>query len=114
MSLKSIAVFLCAAAVLLGQSITSGLVGTIHDNSGAVVPNATIAARNIATNTRASTKSDASGKYVLLQLAPGAYEVEIEAQGFKKYVQSGVILELQQQALLDATLSVGQLTEEVT
>jgi len=114
MSLKKVVLFLGVAAILLGQSITSSLVGTIHDNSGAVVPNATITARNIATNTRASAKSDPTGKYLLLQLAPGAYEVEIEAQGFKKYVQSGVVLELQQQALLDATLSVGQLTEVVT
>src|SRR4051812_36755535 len=114
MSLKRIALFLGATAVLLGQSITSSIVGTIHDNSGAVVPNATITARNTATNTRSTAKSDATGKYVLLQLAPGAYEVEIEAQGFKKHVQSGVVLELQQQALLDATLAVGQLTEVVT
>jgi hypothetical protein len=105
---------LCAASGLLAQSITSSLVGTVHDDSGAVVPNATITAVNVATNARGEARSDATGSYTLLQLTPGSYTVEITAPGFKKYVRTGLILELQQQARLDATLSVGQLNETVS
>src|SRR5205085_10258465 len=68
---------------------------------------------NVATNARLETKTDASGNYTLLQLTPGKYTVEIAAAGFKTYVSSGLELELQKQARLDATLSVGQVSETV-
>lgn len=114
MKTSRIVVLLCAAIGLLGQSITSSLIGTVHDDSGAVVPNATIIAINVANNARSEATSDATGSYTLLQLTPGSYTVEISAPGFKKYVRTGLTLELQQQARLDATLSVGQLNETVS
>ncbi len=103
-----------AAAALRGQSITSSLIGSVHDETGAVVPFAAVTAVDIATNARASSKTDASGDYLLLQLKPGSYTVEVEAAGFKKYIQSGIVLELQQQARLDVSLAIGQLAETVT
>jgi hypothetical protein len=111
---KVFASYLIAAAVVFSQSITSSLIGTVHDNSGAVVPNATITAINLATNARAETQTDSTGNFVLLQLKPGSYTVEVSAPGFKKYVRSGLVLELQQQARLDASLEVGQLSEAIT
>jgi hypothetical protein len=111
---KAFAIFVLAAAALRGQSITSSLIGSVHDETGAVVPFATVTSVDIATNARASSKTDASGDYLLLQLKPGSYTVEVEAAGFKKYIQSGIVLELQQQARLDVSLAVGQLAETVT
>lgn len=109
-----ILLLVCIAGYVLAQSITSGIVGTVIDDSGAVVPNAVVTAINPDTNSRAEARTDASGNYVLLQLKPGSYTVEISAPGFKKYVRSGIILELQQQARLDATLAVGQVNDTVT
>src|SRR5437764_14464979 len=107
-------VLLCAAAgVMRSQSITSSLIGIVRDDSGAVAPNATVTATNVATNARLETRTDASGNYTLLQLVPGKYTVEITAAGFKTYVTSGLELELQKQARLDVTLAVGQVTETV-
>ncbi len=114
MSCKLLCALLLPGAFLFAQSITSSLIGTVHDNTGAVVPNATVAAIELATNARSETRTDANGDYVLLQLKPGSYTVEISASGFKKYVRSGVVLELQQQARLDASLEIGQLSEAVT
>jgi len=111
---KEFIIFLIASAILLSQSITSSLIGTVHDNSGAVVPNATVTAVNLATNARSEAQTDSAGNFVLLQLKPGSYTVEISAPGFKKYVRSGLVLELQQQARLDASLEVGQLSEAIT
>src|SRR5690242_3297096 len=111
---RTVFVVLLCATFLLGQSITSSLVGTVRDDSGAVVPNATITATNVATNARGEAKSDANGSYTLLQLTPGSYTVEISAPGFKKYIRTGLILELQQQARLDAILAVGQLNETIS
>src|SRR5690242_4519896 len=111
---KTFSLLLVVSAVLLSQSITSSLIGIIRDDSGGVVPNATVTAINLATNAHVETKTDAGGNYILLQLTPGKYTVEIAAPGFKTYVSSGLELELQKQARLDATLSVGQLTETVS
>ena len=105
-----------AAALLpcMAQSITAGLVGTVRDPSGAVIPAATITATNVATNSRGTTHADSNGNYVLLGLEPGSYMVEISAAGFKKYVRSGVALELQQKAELDVSLEVGAASDTVT
>src|SRR4051794_29246474 len=108
------ALFFIAAAIASAQSITSSIIGTVHDESGAVVPNAAITATNLATNAHSEAKADLNGNFVLLQLTPGSYTVEITAPGFRKYVRSGLVLELQQQPRIDATLTVGQVTEAVS
>src|ERR1035441_949252 len=103
--------FLAAVSAVMGlmaQSITSSLIGTVTDSSGAVVPNATIIATNVATNARGQAKTDSYGNYLLLQLSPGSYTVEVSAQGFKRNLHSAIVLELQQQAQLDVKLEIGQ------
>ena len=105
---------LLSTAALLGQTITSSLVGTVRDSSGAVVPGAGVAVINQANNGRSQTKADASGAFVLLQLAPGSYNVEVESAGFRKYLRKGMVLELQQQANLDVSLEVGAVSDILT
>ena len=105
---------LLSTAALLGQTITSSLVGTVRDASGAVVPGAVVSVINLANNSRSQTKSDASGAFVLLQLTPGSYNVEVEGAGFRKYLRKGMLLELQQQANLDVSLEVGAVSDTLT
>jgi carboxypeptidase family protein len=102
------------AATLAGQSITSRIVGTVSDSSGAAVAGAAIVARNVDTNERIESRSGASGDYLLLNLKPGGYEVEVNAPGFKKYIRKGVRLQLEQESRLDVALELGQLSEAVT
>jgi len=59
---KGFAIFVLAAAALRGQSITSSLIGSVHDKTGAVVPFAPVTAVDIAINGRASSKTDASSR----------------------------------------------------
>ena len=99
---------------LMAQSITSSLIGTVTDSSGAVVPNATIIATNVATNARGQAATDSVGNYLLLQLSPGSYTVEVSAPGFKKSLHSAIVLELQEQARLDVKLEVGSASDTVT
>lgn len=106
--------FFFLTAILLSQSITSRIVGTVTDASGAVISGATVVARNIATNEKSEARSDTNGNYLLLNLKPGEYEVEVNASGFKKYVRTGVRLELQQESRLDVPLELGQVSEAVT
>src|SRR5262245_39838701 len=68
------------------QSNAADLQGFIKDTTGAVVPNATVTARNAATNVSRSTTSDDSGHYRIVNLPPNDYEITVEAQNFKKSV----------------------------
>ncbi|HZO56701.1 MAG TPA: TonB-dependent receptor [Bryobacteraceae bacterium] len=108
------AAFLYSGGTGRAQSFTASLFGTVTDSTGAGVPNAAIAAINLATNTRNEAKSDVSGKYNMPALTPGTYTIEATASGFKKFVQSNVELAVQQQAKVDLPLQVGELTESVT
>jgi len=59
-----------AALMLWGQAETGQIVGTVQDASGAVVPNVTVAAKNVATGTQRATTTNTSGVYVLPNLRP--------------------------------------------
>jgi len=96
-----------------GQATTAELSGTVEDASGAVVPGAQVIANNIATNIAHSTVSEKNGHYVVGQLPPGDYTITVEAKGFSKLVQTGLSLQVNQQAQLDLTLKVGAQTETV-
>ena len=105
---------LLPAAMLVAQTITSGMIGGVHDQTGAVVPAASVTAVNLESNARSETKTDSAGNFVLLQLAPGQYDLEVQAAGFRKYVRKGIVLELQQQAHMDIGLDIGQVSDAVT
>src|ERR1700757_5220864 len=70
------------AATAFGQS-TATLQGTVTDQKGGVVPNATVTARNEATSVERSTQTDSDGNYAIASLPVGAYTIEVQAQGFK-------------------------------
>jgi carboxypeptidase family protein/TonB-dependent receptor-like protein len=107
---------LLSSSVAFGQAQANAadLQGVVRDQSGAVVGGAAVTARNPATNTTKSTTSDDSGAYLIVNLTPGAYEVTVEANGFKKSVLPGVILTVGQRADLDIALEVGTVSEVVT
>src|SRR6266511_349697 len=76
---------LCASIALgQAQSDAADLRGFVHDQQNAVVPNATVTARNPATNTSRTVTSNESGFYQILNLPPGDYELTVEAPNFKK------------------------------
>lgn len=98
----------CAAQVASAE-----LSGTVLDSSGAVVSGAKVTATSLATNAARSSESGRDGGYFLTQLAPGDYTINVEANGFRKLVQTGLNLQINQQARLDLTLQVGQLADTV-
>src|SRR6185437_5499963 len=110
---------LCLVAALLlvcsrcPAQVSAELSGTVLDASGAVVPNAKVTANRIATNTALGTVSGKSGEYVIPALAPGDYTVTVDAPGFRKLVQSGISLQINQQATLNLTLEIGAASETV-
>lgn len=109
-------VVLCCAgrASVLAQAVNASLSGTVRDNSGAVIANATVAATNIATNLAYRAHTNSAGEYVILNLPAAHYRLEIDAPGFEHYTQLGITLNLSQKAQQDVTLVLGSATSTVT
>jgi len=86
---------------------TAQLNGTVHDQTGAVIPNAAVTITDESKGFSRSATSDAQGNYRLLLLPPGTYTVQATATGFNTYVSKNVILTTGEQGELPLSLSVG-------
>jgi len=110
---------LFALITVLGTShawaqFRSGIEGTVTDPSGAVVPNATVTAKDAATNVTRSTQTSAAGTYRIDTLGASTFDLTVSAQGFKTVVQKGILLETNQVRAVNLTLELGTTTTEVT
>jgi hypothetical protein len=95
------------------QVFTSGLSGVVTDPKGAAVPNASITIKNNERGDTRETKSSGDGRYVFSQLAPGVYQLSVEAPGFRKATGSNISLEASQVAEFNVALSVGDVAQNV-
>jgi Carboxypeptidase regulatory-like domain/TonB dependent receptor-like, beta-barrel len=109
-------VVLCflAAAILVAQSDRGTITGTVSDPAGAVVASAPIQARNVETGIVYEGASSTTGNFTLVQLPVGTYEVTVTVQGFKKYIRTGLQVQVAQTLRVDIPLEVGSATESVT
>jgi outer membrane receptor protein involved in Fe transport len=96
------------------QVLYGSLVGTVTDQSGAVVPGAQISATQIQTGQVRQDTTDQSGRYSIINLLPGTYNVAVDAKGFKKFSQQNLTVTPNVVSRTDVHLEVGQATEEVT
>ena len=103
-----------APAPTLFSGATGAISGTVTDPIGAVIPNATVQAKNRSTLMIYETKSDASGKYILRNVPAGFYEVRIDSPGFKSIVFSDVPVSSSNVTTLNVTLEVGAVADTVT
>ena len=92
---------------------TATVVGSVTDNTGAIVPGATINLVNNETKFSYNGVTNAEGGYYVPNLSPGTYILTIQAQGFKRYVREGVILRTSEQPRIDVQLEVGAVTESI-
>ena len=90
------------------------MLGTVTDASAAVVADAKLTARNLATNLTYTTNSTNAGNFRIPLLPPGEYELVVEKAGFGKYVRKPITLRLNQQAEFTVALQVASATEVVT
>src|SRR5512140_3090155 len=74
---------LLSAWAAAGQTTSGRIVGSIQDNTGAVVPGATVKAVNVETGAERSATSNAEGQYLLYPLAPGVYRMTAQMTGFQ-------------------------------
>jgi len=107
------ALLLCTGISPLFSQTTATIYGTVYDATGAPVPNANITATNIATNVSRKNTSGPDGSYSMTLLPVGTYRVEADAAGFKKFEQTGIILDVNRNARVDANLQLGAVSETV-
>ena len=103
---------LIASFAALAQS-TAQINGTIKDPSGAVLPGVEVTVNQTETGLMRSTVTDETGSYILPNLPIGPYRLEAVLPGFRTYVQTGIILQVNSNPAIDAILAVGQLTETI-
>jgi hypothetical protein len=104
---------LVCVAGIRAQDISASIHGVVTDESGGTVSGAKVTAINTDTGLMRGTVSGTQGAYVLLELPVGHYRLEAEAQGFKKYVQEGISLDVNQQATVAVRLAVGTAAQQI-
>ena len=115
LALSVVALLLLTPSLLQGQSTAyARLVGTVKDQTGAVLPGVEITAASRRTNvTRDAVTSD-RGDYLIDKLAPGLYDLRAELPGFKSQVSTGLRLEVNRVVRVDLILTPGEIAEQIT
>jgi hypothetical protein len=105
--------FTCCAGVWAQSAATSQITGTVLDPSGATVAEAQIKLTQTDTGLVRTAASGSDGRYVVPSLPIGPYKLEIGKQGFRTFVQTGIVLQVNTNPAIDAVLNVGSVTDQV-
>jgi hypothetical protein len=112
-TLTLIALALLFTGLALAQGQVGTLSGTVTDPAGAVVPGATVVARNLSTAVETSTTTTNAGAYTIPYLPAGTYTVRVTAAGFRTATAENVTVRVAQSQTEDIKLEVGAVTEQV-
>src|SRR5687767_10676905 len=93
------------------QSVSGTILGTVTDQSGAVISNAKVTVTNEGTGLTRTVITDRNGDYVVPSIPTGRYVVVAEVAGFKTLALSNIEVGVDQRARIDLKLEVGALTE---
>lgn len=110
---RVLTIALCASTAPSAQEIAGSIRGGVLDASGAAVSGVKLAAVQTETGLVRTATTDSQGAYVFVELPIGHYRIEAEAKGFKKYVQDGISLGVNQIATVEIRLAVGMPSQEV-
>src|SRR6188474_3534731 len=111
--LRGVLILLLTVSAAWAQG-TAQLSGTVRDESGAVLPGVTVTVTQTDTGLVRTFVTDDTGGYLLTNLPTGPYRLEVALQGFKTYVQTGIVLQVGGTPTINAVLGVGSLEESVT
>jgi hypothetical protein len=101
------------SAAALGQAASATISGTVQDATGGILPGVEVVVTNLDRGATRTTVSDDEGRYSTPELAPGNYEVEAALTGFQTAVRTGINLAVGRHAVVNLTLSIGEITERV-
>jgi len=105
--------FLTVSPVAFGQAVYGSIFGTVTDNTGAVVPGASVTVTDETKGTSVSVTSNDSGDFTVEHLIPDVYDVKVEAKGFEGYQQKGLTVNADSSVKVVAPLSVGGSSQTV-
>jgi hypothetical protein len=103
----------CATANLHAQGYAK-ITGTVADQSGAVIPAATVTATQSNTGATTVVTSGADGNYVFPALLPNTYSIAVTASGFSRYQQTGIVLEANQAVTVNVKMAIGTTSDTVS
>ena len=101
------------SVTLSAQQTSGSVVGIVTDNSGAVVSGGTVTLTNVDTGDRRTATTNAVGDYQFVNLVPGNYRVDVEVSGFKHFIRTNVVVQVQGSTRVDASLELGNVSETV-
>ena len=107
------ALLLCLAAPATAQRDMGTILGAVTDPSGAAIPGASITIVEESTGVTDLVESDAAGNFIRPLIKPGTYTVSAETAGFKKGVQTGVLVQSSSRVQANFVLEIGQITETI-
>jgi hypothetical protein len=113
-TLCAIVLSIAFALPALAQFDSGQISGFVRDESGAVVPAASVVAKNEGTGEERRTTTNGDGYYVFPQLFVGRYSIATEAAGFKKFLKTGIVLNAEAKVSVGIDLSIGAVTDQVT
>ncbi len=105
--------WILAASVLFAQNPTATMVGTVHDQTGAIVVGAELAIRNTDSDVTRKAVANQRGEFTVPDLAPGPYEVTVTHTGFRTVRETDIALEMDQVARLEIKLDIGAVSQSV-
>src|SRR5579864_9316472 len=113
LSLLFAAICICSLP-LMSQEVSAGITGRVTDPSGSAIVNANVTAKDLVRSTEWDTKTNEDGIYAFPRIPAGDYQVRVEANGFKAFVQASLHLDVNQRARLDVPMEVGAVSESVS
>ena len=114
---RDIGLALCCAILagsLRAQTTSGSVVGVVTDATNAAVPSAAVSLTNMETSDRRASGTDGNGAYQFLVLPPGYYRLEVEKDGFKRFVRDRIQVTVQAAIRVDVALALGNASEAVT
>jgi len=113
-ALLVLALTLAPLSPVLAQETRGTIFGTVKDPSGGILAGMSVIVTNEETNVSNETVTNDRGGFEIPYLLPGSYRVVVQADGFKKFTSTGLLLTVNNRIGLDVTLEVGTVTDEVT
>jgi hypothetical protein len=96
------------------QEVRASITGIVTDSTGAAVAGATVIVTSATSNVALETRTNVGGNYTTPFLNPGSYRLTVQFAGFKQYVRENIVLQTQDRARVDVSLTIGEVSESVT
>jgi hypothetical protein len=105
---------LLLAGVAAAQELRGRVQGLVHDATGAVIPNARVTLRNVNTNVEVVRNTNETGQYVFDYVLPGTYELRVELEGFRSFLQQNILVQTRADITVNARMELGAVVDVVT